>query len=77
MSVYEPGASVERSSMHGSVSVHPTESGGAVSAGVSAWATIAANVLPATHRLGLSKSLPPIASKMSTRCATPPTVMVA
>src|SRR2546427_1347553 len=65
MSVYEPGASVERSSMHGSVSVHPTESGGAGSAGVSAWASIAADVLPAAPRVGLSKAFPPLPAEVA------------
>src|SRR2546427_10739020 len=59
MSVYEPGASVERSSMHGSVSVHPTESGGAGSPGGSARATDAADALPAAHRVGLWQPSPP------------------
>ena len=77
MRAYEPGASADRSSPHGSLSAHATESAGAGSGGESACMSIASNVEPAAHRSGWSKSLPPVSSKMSTRCAVPPTVIVA
>src|SRR2546426_2418944 len=77
MSVYEPGATVERSSMHGSVSVHPTESGGAGGAGGAARASIAPDRYPAAPRAGVAKSVPPLSSEKATRCAPPPAPVLA